>query len=279
MIKPTTSCIKAQILPAAFILLSVLATFAIPFALAQRSNGEQTQPASVSRFPASRLPQTSSGPGGSNTISPGQMFGFTGTPAGDCVSSYTLALSGSTFMPAATDIGNDCDNCSTTITLPFPVTLYDQTFTTASAGSNGQLTFGTLFNNSGITCWPSTQGTYVLAPYWADQSTTCADCGIFTTTAGTAPNRVFYVEFRTQYFNQSTDLLDYEIALHENGDPPFRFIYSHVVRAPQANDSQLVVGVKRDDTTFTRFISAIRRVGSIRRATSCARADVQNAVP
>jgi len=62
------------------------------------------------------------------------------------------------------------------------------------------------------------------------------------------------VEFRTQYFNQTTDLLDYEIALYENGNPPFRFIYSHMVRAPAANDSQLVVGVKLDDTIFTQFL-------------------------
>jgi hypothetical protein len=115
----------------------------------------------------------------------------------------------------------------------------------------------------------------VLAPYWADQcttdcgNTTCTDCGIFTITTGSAPNRIFYVEFRTQYNNQSTDLLDYEIALYENGNPPFRFIYSHIVRAPAPNDSQLVVGVKRDDTTFTQFIcdatGGQRVPGNIRR--------------
>ena len=178
----------------------------------------------------------------------------------DCIPSYTLALGGAPFVPGDTDIGNHCDNCGTAITLPFPVTLYDQTFTTASAGSNGHLTFGTPYDDPGITCWPSTQGTYVLAPYWADQCTTscgstaCTDCGIFTTTTGTAPNRVFYVEFRTQYFDQTTDLLDYEIALYENGNPPFRFIYTHLVRAPANNDSELVVGVKLDDTTFTQNI-------------------------
>ena len=192
---------------------------------------------------------------------PDQMFRLIGTPAG-CIPSYTLALGGSTFVPAVTDVGNHCDNCSTPIILPFPVTLYDHTFTTASAGSNGHLTFGTSYDGSNITCSPfgNTLATYVMAPYWADQctgtcgTTTCDGCGIFTTTTGSAPNRIFYVEFRTQYFNQTTDLLDYEIALYENGTPPFRFIYSHIVRAPAANDSQLVVGVRRDDTHFTQFI-------------------------
>jgi len=177
-----------------------------------------------------------------------------------CVPSYTLALTSAPFVPGDTDVGNHCDNCSSPLTLPFPITLYGQSFTTAEVGSNGQLIFGSAYDDPDITCWPSTQGSYVLAPYWADQcttdcgSTTCTDCGIFTTTTGIAPNRVFYVEFRTQYYNQTTDLLNYEIALYENGTPPFRFIYTHMVRAPGNNDSALVVGVKLDDTLFTQNI-------------------------
>src|SRR6266513_3503779 len=206
---------KAHLLRSAFILLSLLAICAIPFALAQRKTTERSGAASISQLP--RIP------------------------------SYTFALGGSTFVSGVTDIGNHCDNCGTAITLPFPVTLYDQTFTTASAGSNGHLTFGTSYDGSDITCSPfgNTIATYVMAPYWADQctsncgNTACSDCGIFTTTTGTAPNRVFYVEFRTQYFNQTTDLLDYEIALYENGTPAFRYIYNHIVPATTAN-GQLV---------------------------------------
>jgi hypothetical protein len=244
MKKQTNPSIKAHLIRSAFILLSLLTICAIPFALAQRKTTERSRAASISQLPASQWPQSSGGP----------------ALVGGCVPSYTLALGGSTFVPGDTDIGNHCDNCGTAITLPFPVTLYDQTFTTATVGSNGYLAFGTPYDLANITCWPSTQGTYVLAPYWADQctaacgTTACTDCGIFTTTTGTAPNRIFYVEFRTQYFNQTTDLLDYEIALFENGTPPFRFIYSHMVRAPAANDSQLVVGVKRGDVNFTQYI-------------------------
>src|SRR5205823_2572505 len=127
----------------------------------------------------------------------------------------------------------------------FPVFLYDQYFTTATAGSNGQLTFGIPYDGSNITCSPfgDTMATYVMAPYWTHQSTSCDGCGIFTNTTGTAPNRIFYVEFRTQYFNQTTELLHYEIALYESGTAPFRYIYNSIVRAPNANDSDLVVGV------------------------------------
>src|SRR6266480_1451988 len=225
---------KAHLLRSAFILLSLLAICAIPFAVAQRKTTERSGAATISQLP--------------------------------CIPSYTFALGGSTFVSGVTDIGNHCDNCGTAITLPFPVTLYDQTFTTASAGSNGHLTFGTSYDGSDITCSPfgNTIATYVMAPYWADQctsncgNTACSDCGIFTTTTGTAPNRVFYVEFRTQYFNQTTDLLDYEIALYENGTPPFRYIYNHIVRAPLPNDSQLVIGVKRDNTVLTQYVCDAR---------------------
>jgi len=178
-----------------------------------------------------------------------------------CASSYTLALAGRNLVTAADDIGNHCDDCGTVINLPFPVTLYDQTFTSATAGSNGHLTFGTPYDASTITCSPfgNISATYVLAPYWADQctdacgTTACTDCGIFTTTTGSAPNRVFYIEFRTQYKNQTTSLVDYEIALFENGTPPFQFIYGNLVPAPVANTSQLVIGVKRDDANFTEY--------------------------
>jgi len=182
------------------------------------------------------------------------------TPEG-CLPSYTFTVAGRKFVSAVDDIGNHCDDCGTVINLPFPVTLYDQTFTTATAGSNGHLTFGTPYNGSTITCSPfgNSSATYVLAPYWADQctdacgTTACTDCGIFTTTTGSAPNRVFYVEFRTQYQSQTTSLVDYEIALFENGDPPFQFIYGNIVVAPLANTSQLVIGVKRDDANFTQY--------------------------
>jgi hypothetical protein len=146
------------------------------------------------------------------------------------------------------------------IDLPFAVHLYGQTFTTAAAGSNGHLTFGTADDLHQITCSPfwRSAATYVLAPYWADQctaticSTNCTGCGIFTTTTGTAPNRVFYVEYQTNYYSQ-TQPLDYEIALYESGTPPFQFIYGTINPATTANDSQLVVGVKLDNTTFTQY--------------------------
>src|SRR5262249_55940698 len=64
-----------------------------------------------------------------------------------CTPSYTFSLfTGESGYPGLTDIGNHCNDCGTQISLPFPVILYGQTFTTAVAGSNGHLTFGTPYN-------------------------------------------------------------------------------------------------------------------------------------
>jgi N-acetylneuraminic acid mutarotase len=173
---------------------------------------------------------------------------------GGTCADYTFALATGTFVPGVTDIGSHCDDCDTPVTLPFPVTLYDQTFTTAEAGSNGHLTFGADNATFAITCSPfGVDGTtYALGPYWTHQVTFNPGQGIFTTTTGTAPNRVFYIEWRSTYFG-SPDTLNYEVALYENGTPPFQYIYNTITPASAPNDSELVVGVKKDDTNFDQY--------------------------
>jgi hypothetical protein len=201
---------------------------------------------------------------------PDQVYRLNGTTGGGgCTTcgDYTLTSGTSTFVAGVDDIGNHTDDGDTPITLPFSANLYDQTFTAAEVGSNGHLTFGTANPTFGITCSPfGVAGTtYVEAPYWVDQrtdavGTNCADfasgCGIFTTTTGSAPNRIFYIEWRTVYFGSDGtdgDSVNYEIAIHEDCNPPFEFIYNTINPASTGNDSELVVGVKKDDSTFEQF--------------------------
>ena len=60
-----------------------------------------------------------------------------GTPAG--CSTYTTSTGQGTITPGDTDTGNHCDDCATDFTLPFPVTVYGQTFNSANVASNGIL--------------------------------------------------------------------------------------------------------------------------------------------
>ena len=63
-------------------------------------------------------------------------------PAGAAYRTSTSAASNELlglFFAGGTDIGSHCDDCTTAITFPFPVTFYGQTYTSAFAGANGNL--------------------------------------------------------------------------------------------------------------------------------------------
>jgi hypothetical protein len=160
-------------------------------------------------------------------------------------------------VSGTTSIGMNCDDCGVSIPLPFPVTLYDQTYTSATAGSNGTLAFGTAYTGFGITCLPESAATYSIGPYWVDQypvTATCPTCGVFTTTTGTAPNRVFYVEYRNAYYpGNATPNLDYEVVLYETPPSPGRYdvAYQLVTSHAGGTDSALTVGVQQNTTNFT----------------------------
>ena len=137
---------------------------------------------------------------------------------------YTIAQIGGSIVPGTTDTGNHADDGTTPITLPFSYTLYDQTFTAANVDSNGTFQFLTPVSIFTNTCLPDTTRTYLILPYWDDQRTDAnsgcsafpgGTCGIFTSVSGTAPNRIFNIEWRTVYFAAPTTTANYELRLHE----------------------------------------------------------------
>src|SRR5437588_798595 len=75
----------------------------------------------------------------------------------------------------------------TSISLPFPHSLYGTSFSTANVTSNGQLDFqatDTAFSN---TCLPDTTANYAIFPHWDDLRTDMngtVPSGIFTSTSG-----------------------------------------------------------------------------------------------
>jgi N-acetylneuraminic acid mutarotase len=278
MKKQINPTIKAHLIRSAFYVILLLAVCVIPFALAQRNTTKRSaaKPKAGATLAAAGPRVAVSSTGAATAMDPARAKArqapaatrlasrLNRRPAGAVCTDYTFTLDTATFVPGVDDIGNHGDDVGTPITLPFPVTIYDQTFTSATVGSNGHMTFGVAENGFGITCSPFgvSGSTYALGPYWGDQctadcfNTTCPTCGIFTTTTGVAPDRVFYVEYRTTYYGlsgQNPDQLNYEIALYENGSPPFQFIYNNIEAAAIANDSELVVGVKKDDATFTQY--------------------------
>jgi hypothetical protein len=253
-INPTT---KAYLIQSAFYVLLLLAVCAIPFALAQRNTTKRavTKPkvatarAATSRLPDDAAPATK-GKAKVPSTRFSNLFGARSSRPTGVGCFYDFTVGTDTFVPGVDDIGVSCDDCGADIPLPFPVSLYGQTFTTAHVGSNGHVTFGTFNDNFAITCPPPfgiAGTTEVLAPYWTDQLTDGVGGGVFTTTTGSPGSQIFYIEWRSTYFG-SPDALNYEVALHEDGDPPFEYIYNTINSASTGNDSQLVVGQKFDES-------------------------------
>src|SRR5207244_3262631 len=138
---------------------------------------------------------------------------------------YTIAQIGGSIVPGTTDTGNHGDDVVTTIALPFSYTLYDQTYNTVNLSSNGNAQLTTTDLAYTNVCLPWTMHNYTVLPYWDDLRTDlglsgCSGypggtCGIYTSTSGTTPNRIFNIEWRAVYFNNNAQLANYELRLYE----------------------------------------------------------------
>src|SRR5437764_10209637 len=243
MKKQINPSIKGHRIRSAFYVLLLLAVCVIPFALAQRNTTRRavTKPkvaathraksaTSQSRNDVTAAVKGTAAKGKSKAVASthftnafGRHPGVT-SPEGTGACWYDFTAGTATFVPGVTDLFLDCDDCGVDVPLPFSVNLYGQSFTTVHVGSNGHATFGTPQDGFGITCPPPfgiSGSTEALAPFWGDQTVFESDGhGVFTTTTGTAPNRTFYIEWRSKYF-RSPDILDYAVALHENSTHPF----------------------------------------------------------
>ena len=164
-----------------------------------------------------------SGYAGSSVINNNQQLvlaggGATATATACATGDYTIASSTATIVPGTTDTGNHCDDCTTNIALPFPFTLYDQTFNSANVDSDGTLQFVSSTSVFGNSCLPSTNFNYAIYGHWDDLYTvdTASGQGIITSVSGSSPNRIFNIEWRAQFCCSSgTPVVNFE-------NPPVR---------------------------------------------------------
>jgi hypothetical protein len=214
MKKQTNPDTKAHLIRGAFYLLLLTGICAIPFALAQRNTARQGVATPVVK----------------RDVNPAQKSSIvTSGPAVVC-SNYLTSTSTDAIVPGDTDTGNHCDDCTTSIALPFPVSLYSTSgYTSAVVSSNGNLQLTGNTSYLGISCpLPDPAlGAAILAyqddlrtDAQPDCSAFASGCGIFTSVTGTAPNRVFVIEWRTAYFARS-GTANFEVLFYE--DNPFCF--------------------------------------------------------
>jgi hypothetical protein len=191
------------------------------------------------------------------------VIGGNGTDGANC---YTITSGTDTVVPGTTDTGNHCVWCETPITLPFPFVLYDQTFNTVNVSSSGRLDFVCQNDPANYleTCLPAPPHNcpfdYTIFPLWYEWGTltypsgcmTWANgCGIFTSISGTAPNRIFNIEWHAIDRQNSAQTGDFEVRLYEN-DPNKRFdvIYGSVTQGLDTGYD--VAGVQGPTGFFTQ---------------------------
>jgi hypothetical protein len=169
---------------------------------------------------------------------PNQIFSHRDTAQG-C--QYVITQGTDRIVPGNTNIGSDCDECDTFIPLPFNFQLYGTTYTGVNVSSNGRLDFVNANEPGGYitACLPSPPSYFTGLPYdntifplWQDQLTSAGapgcesfpggTCGVFTSVTGSAPNRIFNIEWRTVLYSDQTAPQNFEVRLYEN-DPNERF--------------------------------------------------------
>jgi Kelch motif len=171
-----------------------------------------------------------------------------------CVTNYNYKVAaGATVVPGTTNANINCDDCFLPIALPFPFTLYDRSYTSINISSNGTASFTSTASNFSNECLPSTTfTTYTISPFWDDQFTqdSANGEGVWYSTSGSAPNRVFNIEWRTVYCcTGGPPINDYELRLYE-GQTRFDVIYGN----PMSDRSSSTIGVQKDTTTYTQYI-------------------------
>jgi subtilisin family serine protease len=167
----------------------------------------------------------------------------TNTPGG----AYTVCATAtaSPIPTGTTDIGNDGDDVVTTVTLPFPYSLYGMSYTSVNVSSNGNAQFNGTETDWTNDCLPSTAipGPAIF-PYWEDQMTStqtgCAshpngDCGIYTATRGTAQ----LLPPRKEAARPAEDVVGIELGL-ERGVRAF--LEPSLARRDDGADERLQVG-------------------------------------
>jgi hypothetical protein len=169
------------------------------------------------------------------------------------------------LVPGTTDTGNHIDDGDTFVALPFSFSLYDQTYNGVNVNSNGRLDFVCINEPLGYlsACLPAPDNqcsyAYTIFGLWSDYRTDvvgegCSNfasgCGIFTSVSGTAPNRIFNIEWRVVYFADHNMTANFEVRLYEN-DPNKRFDFIFGTVQP-GSDQLYVSGVQGPNNAFTQ---------------------------
>jgi hypothetical protein len=154
---------------------------------------------------------------------------------------YTALSSGTTNVP--THAATSDDILSTAITLPFTFTFAGSPYTGIRVSSNGWFTFntaytGSLSNNSSA---DASAAKPVIMPLWDDLQNRVIPR---YKTDGTAPNRIFKLEWFTQEWNYSSNgnVISFQVWLHETTNV-ISFVYNQGATAVNTASGGATIGI------------------------------------
>nr|MDT0661637.1 carboxypeptidase regulatory-like domain-containing protein [Micromonospora sp. DSM 115978] len=153
-------------------------------------------------------------------------YGLAATPAGG---GYRLTEQPVIYTPAnGTVLPLTGDDAYTSVSLPFPVTLYGQTYNTGWVDTNGLVSFINPGEPS-PDAWPipspasSEQPNAALYPFWHDWVVD-ANASVRTAVRGTAPNRQFVIEWRNVHsYEDPRTRVTFQAILDEAGGYSFTY--------------------------------------------------------
>ena len=145
---------------------------------------------------------------------------------------YVITSSSASIVPGVADIGNHGDAVLTTISLPFAYNFYGQPYSSAIVSSDGNIQFTSGVNTYANVCLPAPGFSDSVFVFWDHLRTDGTDGpaqGIFISTNGVAPNRIFNIEWRASYYHPGRKGLpvNFEVRLFENL-PRFDLVYGSV---------------------------------------------------
>jgi hypothetical protein len=154
---------------------------------------------------------------------------------------YLVASStGASIVPGTSLVpGSICNSCTVNVALPFSYDFYGTTYSQVVASNKGSLQFTGNTSSGANACLPTASIADAILPYWDDLNTNINDSmGIYTSVSGTAPNRVFNIEWRAGFIANDAQA-NFEVRLYE-GQPKFEVIYGQT-----RNGFSATIGVQK----------------------------------
>lgn len=187
-------------------------------------------------------------PGASSATFPENTW--TGQPTG-----YTTGTVSTPYVAGTDTLALTGDDYHQQITLPFPVSLYGQSYSTAWVDTNGFVQFvESMGSDPGdLTALPNTNLPNAAVYVFAQDLVLDASSSIRTATTGTAPNRTFLIEWNNAFqFYDTSRRQNAEVLFTENSST-IRLNYSGIDNAYEQGSGALVGVENADGTLATQY--------------------------